>query len=251
MAIARAQTAITARNNTGAALTTGAFGSNTTAGNMIVVYCWLYSGDSTGTFPTNAVTDSKSNSYTRRQIQVDGSGGHSVCAIFESQNLASAGSAHTVTISPTGTQSALIAGAVEYSGAATSNAQDVGTLLNGSASPSPDTGPTATTAQADEVFCAACSSTAGAPATWARNQAGSAPASGWTVVATETDNSDYQAGDSVDVIATATAAAEHFWSTSPDDGNWAAVIETYKAAGGAPPPTGPKLQVVSSPLIWR
>ena len=228
MAIARAQNPVTAKNNSGTALTTGAFSSSTTSTNAIVVVCWLWSSNSTGTFPTNAVTDNKSNTYTRRQISSQGmSGGTAVTAIFESQNI-TGGASHTITVTPTGTQSALIVGATEYSGVLTANAQDVGNVASGE-SASATTGTTATTAQNDEVFIGV--GTLQGNINMTENASGSTPASGWTPIVTESDGDNYQSGEAVDVVATATAAADHFWSHT--SAPWAGAIETYKAAAAA------------------
>lgn len=203
---------------------------------------------------TETITDNQANSYSAAIRRHQGTQGTSppwatseaVAMVHYAMNVTSSG---TFTCrwqaSASDTEYFTVAG-IAFSGVATTGALDV-TASDGAASTSKSSqtsGTTATTAQADEVAISAlCMS--------ADNTYGPFTTTGWTQYV----NNGIPAvpGGIIYKILAATGTQEVTWTyntTGSASTNQAAVIATFK--GATPPVTdGPKLRVVSSPLIWR
>lgn len=213
MAIAYVQT-VSAVGDAGATATTGAFGSNTTVGNVIIVVLDdVYSTSGFGF--THSCSDSKGNTYTKVFDKSDyGSGSSEVWWA----PITTGGASHTVAASMTGGGYISIR-AMEFSGIDTTAPFDKSSAqIAGGASFT--SGSTATTAQADELLIGSIAY----PPPHASSGAG-----GWTdlpEVGTGT-GTDLQVSYKI-VSATGTYA----YTGTTDNGNARTVITTFKASGG-------------------
>lgn len=198
------------------------FDSNTTSGNMIIVYASSYYDDSAGTW---TVSDNKSNAYSQAVAVGGSSAGRA--RIYYAESI-SGGSSHEVTLSSTVSSFYLLTIA-EYSGLATSSSLDKTSGNHNSSSSSTYTSnSTATTTQAAELLAGVTHNFS----TLATNT----PDSGWTAISTATDGANHKhfVGER---IVSSTGAYAYSGTFSTSLANVSTVIATFKeASGGASGP---------------
>jgi RHS repeat-associated protein len=182
-----------------------AFPSNVTTGNLIVVGLTVFNQ----TIPSNDITDSKGNTYTKVAESINGT---DHAAIFYAQNVT--GGADTISSTVDGTLAIH-----EYSGIATTGAFDKkSTAAN--TSTKPHTG-AATTTTANELYFGVAWS-AGNLDTWTAGN-------GYTLRQTETDNNNNERLATEDQVIS-TASTSEAWYTTSSNSAWAAAIATFVPA---------------------
>lgn len=210
MAIARVQA-------TGTTSNVVAYGSDNTAGNLLVM-CTTTSDDVTG------VTDTAGNTWVKA-VDLFDSGGPLAVDIWYVENCKAG--ANTVTAANSFGSSFCAIWVAEYSGIATSTSLDkTASALDPTNNPNFDSGATSTTSQADELLVGAAGNLAGLTSTW---------------TSPDTEQFDSTAGanrhlsvaDQI-VSATGTYSASGTWSSSTS--NDPVLIATFKAAAGGTKP---------------
>jgi hypothetical protein len=219
MAIARVQSVHSQQSNVTTA--TYVMPSNVAAGALIVLAVAWYRGD---TLTPPVPTDTRSNTYV--EVASSGFVNDVTVRIYAAYN----STAGACTLSHTAPFSGLYTGgaAIEYSGALTASAFDVGTGANapsGSPTNAPATGSTATTSQANEmVICIGSTYNSLNPIGFA------SPANtGYSSIANNQDGDSgmpYVIGDKI-ITTTGTQSAD--WGTLSGNQNWVAAIATFKA----------------------
>lgn len=218
MALAFVQSAKVSAAGFPQTLTTPAFASDTTSGNLIVVGAMSQSGANA----IDSVTDSKSNTYTRRG-QANSSTSIN-CEIWVAENI-TGGASHTVTA----TENGFLTGGViafEISGAATSSSFDVTAGTNGTGG-SLSSGNTATTAQANEILIGFGGITSNTNPTWTEGTS--------FLPSPPVSTSGTSAGYAIAMeyrIVSATGAYAGTMTSSNSGQNWAMVVVALKEAGG-------------------
>lgn len=190
-----------------------AFGSNVTAGNLIIAYCYF----GTQTNPANVTaTDSLGQTLTQAVGQGQTTDGH-VYTIFYKEN--SAGGADTVTCASTlsGTTRASVS---EFSGVALSGSLDQ-TLSTQGASAAPASGNVTPGQNGELLLCASSGDTATV------YTAGT----DFTKIVNVPDATSTRIGAEYYIQPTATAH-NGTWSLGTSN-NWTALIATFKPAAGA------------------
>ncbi len=211
MAIARVQ-------DVGAVSNAVAFGSDNTAGNLLVAVIQV-SADVTG------VTDTRGNTWVKA-VEEENAGASTYLELWYVENCAAG--ANTVTAANGFGASFAHVWVGEYSGVATSSALDQ-TAGGQSSTGNPDSGATATTAQADELLVGGIANNGARTVTWTE------PDTEQYDDATAGASRGLSAADEI-VSATGTFSATGTMSGSAD---WLAAIATFKAAGGGGGITGP------------
>lgn len=195
------------------------FDNPTTAGNSIIVLARAYGATDLG---TTDITDSKSNTYTRRVVHNASQGVTTKAAIYDCQ-APTMGSSHQVSISAH-TDAGITA--IEWSNLTGSPAFDKSAGAGPSSTSAPTTGNTATLAQADEAVFATIASDQGNTDTITEN-AGQA----WSL-ASESERGDIELAYSAvykTVAATTALAATWAFAASHEQ---SCVIATYKVTTG-------------------
>ncbi len=196
------------------------FSSRPRSGNAIILYVWGWDNINSVDFTTSSVTDNQGNTWIRATQGTRTAGGTRP-AIFYAYNINEPSGTFTITVAPTiGGTRALVGAAVEYSGVlATSDPLDAVAPANTGTSTAPTTGTTAVTSQANELAAASMVISVDGAIT---------SPSGYTARVTETDNTNWLAGEGDDKILSATGAQSASWTTN--SGAWSASLATFKAA---------------------
>ena len=190
------------------------FGSLPSAGNMIIVYVWGWNSNNSLDFAATSLTDNKGNTYTRAAQSPLNNNART--AIYYATNIVSPSGTFTITANPLGVNATIAMNAVEYSGLTTLD--QVATLSGSSATP---TTASVTTTQGNELLVAVADSNPNDTSfTWSKDPT-------WTERIVENNNWDFQAGNGVEKVVSATGSYIHSWTTSVT-GPWSTTIATFK-----------------------
>lgn len=216
---------VTASNVT--AITSSAFGSSTTAGNLLVCTASVWGPSSHN---THAATDSKSNTWAQDAFSEDNSTGNSGASV-NSTILGTAGASHTVTVTAAQAGSYFEFDCSEFAGMASSSALDK-TAVNKS-STSPNTATTAATTQADEIVVACfCANTNVNPAAIADPPTINGSTTGVVSIGVNQDAPNTIGYEAAYKILASTGTQAVAWTYTTGASGTGAAVATYKAAGG-------------------
>lgn len=202
------------------------FGTGPAVGSTVVVAFW---GWHAAGYDASSVTDNQGNSYSL--IKPTGAG-HSMGVIAFAANVASSGT-FTITINhASGTGNYVVATAAEFTGLASSPADQSATASDPGPQANDATVTSGATTQADEVVVAV----AAVAVSGSTNIAITTPA-GFTNLAVEQNHNAHCGGSADFKIVAATGAQTAAWShndvgSSADDG-WTAAVLTLKATAVA------------------
>lgn len=234
-----AHAAVAVKPDTGGA-STCSFGSLPTGGNAVFIpICGKHTPS--GAFQVASVTDNQGNSYSLMASSLTGnvSTGLVRVLLYGNTNIGNPSGTFTITVSPQASSNNFyVFGALEYSDVQDSGALDV-TATNGTVSPTDaSVGPSAATAQANELVIAATALQADADS----NVGLAAPSAGYTQRFVEQDAAALVGCQVADKIVAATGTQSAAWSH--DAADTASILATFRqaptVAGG-----------VSVTLSWR
>jgi hypothetical protein len=222
-------THVTASNVT--AVTSTAFGSSTTVGNLLVCTASVWGPSSHN---TQAVTDSKTNTWAQDAFSEDNSTGNAGASV-NSTILTSAGASHTVTVTAGQAGSYFEFDCCEFTGMASSSALDKTATTK--TSTSPNTATTAATTQADEIVvgCLAANTNVN-PAGIADPPTVNASTTGVTSIGVNQDAPNTIGYEAAYKIIAATGTQAVAWTYTTGASGTGSAVATYKAAsvgGGA------------------
>lgn len=213
MAISRVQSAsaLSAGSTTSLAVT---MGSTPTNGNFMVAII-ATNGGTTGRVSSIAQTGAtwvKAVDVASASCTVD---------IWYAENISSAGTGVTINYVASLLNNAIV---LEYSGIATSSSLDVTASNTGTYPGTADSGTTATTAQANELWIAGLDDVQFPSGTW------NAPSNSFTEIVEAANIFLNLVGEEKIVSATGTANTSAGRGSAPLSGNWAGAIATFKEA---------------------